>query len=92
MDAIGQLSNPEWPGHGVAASEGRAESVAGPTDRRGPGPQRQRRLNPAEVDQVVAEYESGAPMVELACRWNIHRTTVAAHLDRRGIRKRSHKP
>ncbi len=39
--------------------------------------QEQRRLEPAEVGDLVAAYEGGASMKELAKRHRIHRTTVA---------------
>jgi transposase-like protein len=36
-------------------------------------------------DQLVAEYVSGASMLALARRWELHRTTVAEHLRRAGV-------
>ena len=43
------------------------------------------RLSAQQREQLVAEYVSGASMVELAMRWGLHRTTVAEHLHRAGI-------
>ena len=45
----------------------------------------QRRLPPDQVEQLVAEYQAGDDMHELADRWGLHRTTVAGHLRRAGV-------
>jgi hypothetical protein len=45
----------------------------------------QRRLTPEEVKQLVAEYQAGDNMVQLAKRWHLHRTTVTDHLRRTGV-------
>jgi hypothetical protein len=45
----------------------------------------QRRLKPEQVDQLVAEYQTGESMLYLAKRWQMHRTTVADHLRRAGV-------
>jgi uncharacterized protein (DUF433 family) len=50
--------------------------------------QTQRRLTPQQVERLVAEYQAGAGMKELAARWEIHRTTVAAQLRRAGVELR----
>ncbi len=50
--------------------------------------QTQRRLTAGQVAQLVAEYEAGDDIAALATRWNLHRTTVAAHLRRTGIQLR----
>lgn len=42
-------------------------------------------LSPAQVDELVASYESGATLVELGERFSIHRRTAAAHLARRSV-------
>jgi transposase-like protein len=47
--------------------------------------QTQRRLNPEQVDQLIAEYQTGDSMLQLAKRWGLHRTTVAEHLRRAGV-------
>jgi len=47
--------------------------------------QHQRRLIPAEIAQLVAEYQNGHDMQVLARTWGLHRTTVAAHLQRAGV-------
>ena len=45
----------------------------------------QRRLSPATVDDIVEAYRAGATISQFAVEFGIHRTTVAGHLDRRGI-------
>ena len=45
----------------------------------------QRRLSPADVDDLIATYRAGATIRHLAAEFGIHRTTVAAHLDRHQI-------
>ena len=68
-------------------------------DRRGSGPtvadsrgrmvrsleMAQTLLRPEQVDDLVAEYRSGATLVELAARFGVNRRTVAAHLVRREV-------
>lgn len=48
----------------------------------------QRRLTADQVAELVAEYQAGADMKELAVRWQVHRTTVAGHLRRAGVELR----
>ena len=40
---------------------------------------------PAEVAELVRQYEGGADMKVLAARWGSHRTTMAGHLRRTGV-------
>jgi hypothetical protein len=47
-----------------------------------------RRLKHDEVSQLVASYEAGATVCQLSTQFNIHRTTVSAHLRRQGARVR----
>jgi DNA invertase Pin-like site-specific DNA recombinase len=47
-----------------------------------------RQLRSDQVDELVIAYEAGANAREVAKQFSIHRSTVAAHLDRRGITKR----
>ena len=42
-------------------------------------------LRPDQVDDLVAQYEGGATLVELASFFGIHRRTAAEHLARRGV-------
>jgi DNA-binding transcriptional regulator LsrR (DeoR family) len=57
-------------------------------DARGPNVrvlrQAQRRLSPAELEALIAEYEAGARVCELAKVYDLHRTTVARHIVRAG--------
>lgn len=57
-------------------------------DARGPNVralrQAQRRLSPAEMEALVADYEAGARICELAQVYDVHRTTVARHVARAG--------
>ncbi|HUZ01435.1 MAG TPA: hypothetical protein VMU89_13885 [Thermomicrobiaceae bacterium] len=57
-------------------------------DARGPNVRElrhvQRRLSPAEVEALVADYEAGGRVGELARVYGIHRTTVSAHVARAG--------
>jgi DNA-directed RNA polymerase specialized sigma24 family protein len=65
--------------------------LAGPTDRRRrPVRQRQpqRRLTADQAQQLVAEYDAGARVQDLADRWKIHRTTAVAQLRQAGVRLR----
>jgi len=50
--------------------------------------QTQRRLTAKQLQRLVAKYEAGASMKELAARWDLHRTTVAAQLRQAGIELR----
>lgn len=48
----------------------------------------QRRLTAEEVERLVAEYQAGADMKQLAQTWAMHRTTVAAQLRKAGVELR----
>ena len=45
----------------------------------------QRRLSPTDIDDLVDAYRAGASISQLAAGFGVHRTTVAAHLDRHGV-------
>ena len=49
----------------------------------------QRRLSPTDADKLIAAYRTGASISQLATEFGIHRTTVAGHLDRRGVARHS---
>ena len=57
-------------------------------DARGPNVrvlrQAQRRLSPVELEALIAAYEAGARVCELAKVYDLHRTTVAKHVARAG--------
>jgi DNA-binding CsgD family transcriptional regulator len=46
-------------------------------------------LTAVEVDRLVADYRADVGVLELANRYGIHRATVAAHLRRRDVLRRS---
>jgi hypothetical protein len=50
--------------------------------------QRQRRLTAEQAAQFVSEYRAGTSMLQLAERWDIHRTTVVEHVHRAGVQVR----
>ena len=77
---IGRLSN-------LAGSTLSAELAPSPSMAMRPM-HRQNRLKPPEIEGLVALYESGVSVNQLATQVKIHRTTVMAHLRRRGIRTR----
>lgn len=66
----------ESPGHGAD------ETVRAPTPR-----QKQVRLRPDQVDELVEAYLAGALQHELTARFGIHDTTLRAHLRKRGVLK-----
>ena len=47
-----------------------------------------RRLEPAQVDRMVAAYLCGGTLKEVAQQFRIHRTTVSQLLEQRGIQRR----
>jgi DNA-binding transcriptional regulator LsrR (DeoR family) len=57
-------------------------------DARGPNVrelrQAQRRLSPVELKALIADYEAGGRVGELARVYGLHRTTVAGHVARAG--------
>ncbi len=91
---MGHLSNPSAPllhllkrGLGLPAEE-----VPGLPLVRGctpPPTQTQRRLGGAEQEELVARYQAGDLMTELAERYGIHRRTVSAILKRHGVPTRA---
>jgi DNA-binding CsgD family transcriptional regulator len=54
--------------------------------------QTQIRLGPADIERLIAAYAEGNSVLQLAARFNIHRTTVLAHLDRNGVLRRRSGP
>jgi hypothetical protein len=48
----------------------------------------QRRLRPAEVDELVSAYQAGSSVYELAKRHRIDRKTVSIILERQGVPRR----
>jgi len=58
----------------------------------GPISQRQRRLTETQVLEMVARYQEGATVYELATEFGCHRTTVAERLKKVGIAMRGQSP
>ena len=58
----------------------------------GPISQRQRRLSEAQVIEMVARYEEGATVYELATEFGCHRTTVSARLKKAEVSLRLQSP
>jgi transposase-like protein len=52
--------------------------------------QTQRRLSQEEVASLLNAYHEGASLKDLARDFQIHRATVAAHLDRQGMTSHRH--
>jgi DNA-binding CsgD family transcriptional regulator len=49
----------------------------------------QGRLRAPDIDALVDRYRAGDTIIQLADRFGINRTTVIAHLDRRGVQRRA---
>lgn len=86
MDLIDLLSNPSL---ASALSPTRYEPSANdPAPSGPPTRQKQRRLAPDQIDEVVARYVDGESIDGLARAYGINRTTVISHLERNGIQRR----
>ena len=57
-----------------------------------PGPKIQRRLTPPVLGAIVAGYDSGRSLNDLAREFGVHHRTVADHLERLGIARRVNLP
>ena len=82
----------------VGSGEGGETAQIRPSDDHAEGPREergrlsnpaQRRLSPTDIDDLVEAYKAGATISQLAVEFGIHRTTVAGHLDRRGLPRQS---
>jgi DNA-binding CsgD family transcriptional regulator len=56
---------------------------------RGSTGQSQRRLKPAEIDQLLTAFTAGQLVNDIAARFGVSRTTVIGHVTRRGLPRRS---
>jgi DNA-binding transcriptional ArsR family regulator len=45
-------------------------------------------LSKCDVTELITQYRGGATVYDLAERYSIHRSTVSAHLHRRGVKMR----
>ena len=57
---------------------------------RSPAIQKQTRLSEAQVKKLIADYQKGSSVSELAKQYKIHRTTVMDHLKRADVPRRPH--
>ena len=86
----GRLSNP--------AATDESSDTGAPDARQEPRPSEpvrrsvQRRLDEAEIDQLINAYRTGRSLADLAEALGIHRRTVAAHLEARGVPRRINMP
>jgi transposase-like protein len=71
----------------VNASESDVQEVPGRLSNPSPHPV-QRRLSPADVDDICASYIGGTSIDELARSHGVNRTTIIKHLDRHGVPRR----
>jgi transposase-like protein len=83
---MGSYSNPSVVSRIQAILAGQNDDR--PSSRPHQSRQFQRRLSAEQVAELVAAHQEGATQQELAARFGIYRTTVAAHLDRAGITNR----
>ena len=72
-----------------SSGSGRSENTGRPSN---PGqPAIQRRLTDADVDRLVAGYQAGHTLGDLADKFGVHCRTVARHLEQRGIKRRANR-
>jgi AraC-like DNA-binding protein len=81
---LGQYSNPTT----EPAREDRSRPTDGAPPPTAPHPT-QRRLRPTDIDALIDRYNARDTINQLAHRFAINRTTVIAHLDRRGVERRA---
>lgn len=55
-------------------------------------PKRALRLNASQIDRLIASYQAGATVYELASQFYIDRRTVSIHIKRRGVAFRHQPP
>jgi len=90
VDLSGQLSNPQPALEALADLDIGTPNGASPRKAHPPGriprpkPHTSRSLKHPQVDALVAGYEAGRTMKELAAEYGINRMTVSAHLRRAG--------
>lgn len=90
VEYLGRYRNPRDQGRSFQTLLNLAENrprVA----RQPPAYRRSRRLEPAEIDELVAEYEAGSTVYELSAKFGIHRETVSSLLKQQaGVTVRYH--
>ncbi len=74
----------------TARNDDSDDPAVGPREERGRlSNPAQRRLSPTDIGDLVEAYRGGATISHLAVEFGVHRTTVAGHLDRRGVPRHS---
>ena len=82
----------------VGSSENVETAQIRPSDDHAAGPREeegrlsnpaQRRLSPADIDDLISTYQAGTTISQLAADYGVHRTTVTSHLDRHGVPRHS---
>ncbi len=85
-DAVGVKQLLRWVGEGGQVAQEPPVTVF--EDARGPNVrelrQAQHRLSPVELEALIADYEAGARVGELAKAYGLHRTTVTRQIARAG--------
>lgn len=101
VDILGTYSNYRGPGESTLSliadanrcrDERRQEEI--PQGIRSAPRARVKALRAEEIDELVVAYLGGGSTYTLAHRFGVHRSTVTAHLERRGVgrRLRGHQP
>jgi DNA-directed RNA polymerase specialized sigma24 family protein len=88
VEVLGRYSNLRDQGERVQAVLQIVQEVTPEVNPRTPR-QVQRRLRPDELTELIASYQAGEEVKELALRHNIHRKTVSNILSRHGVDRRS---
>ena len=86
MDLVGAYSNRSEQGQLLRTCLALSPNQAGVVRSRPRG--KCNRLTEEAVFELCAEYRSGATVYELAAKFNIHRLTVSANLERSGVKRR----
>jgi hypothetical protein len=89
VELIALLSNPSSPEKLDKAWADKRSGADEPLPQSARGPrQHQRRLRIDEAEALVAAYSAGVSVKELAAAYQLHRNTVAKHLDRHSVVRR----
>jgi hypothetical protein len=88
VDLVGRYSNPQVLLERIRRLLDLPSGPGLPAPGR-PGRQRQKRLNPDEVDRLVEDYAQGATIAQLAGSFSVHRTTVLGQLRHAGAERRT---
>jgi hypothetical protein len=96
VDVRGPYSNTKDQVRALEELRGKLPSLDTPEPRsiKRDRPRRVRQLGPDQVEQLIADYQSGATVYELGDRFGIERRTVSTILHRHGVpmRRRSLSP